>query len=556
MNRTQMILAPISVLVFVLILTVMYGWVDTIENFGEERPEINTANLQTPGQAPSMQPGSPPQLVNNPTFPSGIGNGQIQLINNPTFPSGIGNGQIKLINQVLPGAPYLGLTLREVPKTVSADLKLPPKTGVYVKNVTSLSPAGNAGIKLGDIVLKCDHKPIRNHEEVGRIVAAKKVGDVIKFLVNRNGRKKSFHVKLGKAPSGLVQVAGVEKKIWLGADIQDIDAIMKMQFSLPDNRGVIVSHVSPNSPASAAGLINGDVIRRFNNTRVRDVTQLQSLVLKQQPGKQVQLIILRNQNQQTLTLVMGERTPIVPKIPFLGPADIAIEGTWIGMDVGELTANGATSYGLPPGTRGILVNDVESPPATMVGFQTGDILTAINGEPTPDMKHFQAATKKQTSAVVDVIRGNKHFFISVPPPGLTQQGTTIHTGIDNKIKKVALTRAQAIPGQSVPASRIGIFSSGPDVNASVIGNSTQNPFLIMVDLTHNSFAVLDPNALGNIGETFRQQQLSALVAGSISRQAAADLSAKGVTLYTGVVGTVNNTISLYESGCLTPARGY
>ena len=541
MNKTQMILAPISILVFVIILAVMYGWVDTMAPVGEEAPEVNPVNLQA---------------RNNPTFPSGIGNGQIQLINKPTFPAGIGNGQIQLINQTLPGAPYLGLTVGEVPQVVAQELNLPPGTGIYVKNVTRLSPADKIGIKLGDVVLKCDHQTITSHEQIGRIVRTKKVNDVIKILVNRDGIKKSFHVKLEKAPNGLVQVAAIQKKIWLGADIQDIDAVMKMQFSLPDKRGVIVSHVTANSPAQSAGLLNGDVIRRFKGTRVRDVNQLQSLILKQQPGKQVQLVVLRNQEQLTLSLVLGEQTPVAPAIPFLGPADIAIEGSWIGMDVGELTANGAASFGLPAGTLGIVVNDVESPPATMVGFQTGDVIMAINGEPTPDMKLFQAATKKQQRAVVDVIRGNKHFFISVPAPGFTQQGTKINTGLDNKIKTVALTQPVIVPGQKTFNRRLGIFSSGPDINSPVIGNSTQNPFLIMVDLDTNSFAVMNPDSLGNLVNTFRQNNLSALVCSSVSRQSEADLLAGGVTIYSGVVGTINSAIGLYESGCLTASRGY
>jgi len=118
MNKTQMILAPISILVFVIILAIMYGWVDTMAPVGEEAPEVNPVNLLTP---------------NNPA------NNPEQLVNNPTFPSGIGNGQIQLINQTLPGAPYLGLTLGEVPQLVAKDLNLPPETGVYVKNVTNLS---------------------------------------------------------------------------------------------------------------------------------------------------------------------------------------------------------------------------------------------------------------------------------------------------------------------------------------------------------------------------------------------------------------------------------
>ncbi|MBF0413937.1 MAG: PDZ domain-containing protein [Desulfamplus sp.] len=657
MNKTLTILAPISVLVFIVILAVMYGWVGTMDTTmgGEtpERPELNTAANQTQlinnptfqagvgnGQIqlinkPTFQAGvgngqiqliNKPtfpagvgngqiQLINKPTFPAGVGNGQIQLINKPTFPAGVGNGQIQLINQIVQGSPYLGMGLADVPAALSQELNLKAGVGVYVKSVTVASPAEKAGVKSGDVILKFDGKNAATHQQIGDILKTKKVGSVIKIVINRNGKKKSFHIKLESAPNipdtavsapnniqtqqngvqqnnGQAQQNGstqqtspknpfepppATSKIWMGADIQDIDAVMQLQFSLPDTRGVIVSHVSENSPAITAGLQTGDVIRRFNDTRIRDVNQFQSLILKSQPGNQIQLTVLRKGSQITLPLLLGEQTPTPEKPPFLGPADIAIEGTWIGMDVGELTGNGAADLGLPAGTKGILVNDVESPPATMLGFTTGDVIVAVNGQPTPDMKNFETATQKQTSAVVDVIRGNKHLFISVPPPGFTQQGTKINQAIDNKIKQVAMTQQVVQPQQtiqpcpiqqpqtqqgmqqqpnikSVP-QRFGIFASTPDLNSTVYGNRFQTPYLIMVDLTNNSFAVVDPPNIGNIADTFSSNNLSALLCSDISQQTASDLSAKGVTIYAGVVGTPDRAIDSYKSGSLTPVKG-
>ncbi|MBF0202815.1 MAG: PDZ domain-containing protein [Desulfamplus sp.] len=628
MNKTLTILAPISVLGFVVILAVMYGWVGTMDtNMGgerPERPELNTAHHLQPA-FPSGVGNGQIQLINNPTFPAGVGNGQVQLINNPTFstglgngqiqlinkptfPAGVGNGQIKLIKQTIPStaAPYLGMGLESVPAALAQELKIPAGTGVYVKSVTPSSPAEKAGLKTGDVILKFNGKKASTHQQVGEILQTGKAGDVVKIVVNRNGKKQSFHVKLENAPNfpgtagiaqhnnTLAQQNGITqqndiaqqngnaqnnnkniaaqdpfqpppatRKIWMGADIQDIDAVMQLQFSLPDTRGVIVSHVNANSPAMTAGIMSGDVIRRFSDKRIRDVTQFQSLILKAQPGQQVQLTVLRQGAQLTLPLVLGENTPTPEKTPFIGPADIAIEGTWIGMDVGELNGNGAANLGLPVGTRGILVNDVESPPATMLGFTTGDVIIAINGEPTPDMKRFEAATQRQSSAVVDVIRGNKHFFISVPPPGFTQQGTKINQALDNKIKKVAMTQQITSPqsqqsgqsGQSASNQRFGIFASAPDLNTAVVGNTVQTPYLIMVDPVNNSFAIIDPANLGNIADTFSSNNLAALVCSDISKQTAVDLSSRGITIYAGVVGTPTTAIDLYKSGSLTPVTG-
>ena len=523
----------ISVLAFVVLLVVMYDWVGKIESLGMETPEVPEATLA------QVQ------------VPAGIGNNQLQLINTPTFPSGIGSGpnsQIRLIRQNRPALPYLGVNVGEVPGVVAAEQNLKPGTGVYIKSMASGSPAEKAGLKAGDLLLKCDHQTLTSHEQIGRILRTKKAGDVIKLVVKRNKIKKSFHVKLENTPNGFVKAAAVQKPTWMGASIQNIDAVMKLQFKLPDKRGVIVSHVDPGSPAQNAGITSGDVIRRFDGKRIIDVGQLQKAILKQQPGKQAQLTILRQNKNITLPIIMGQKSAAAEKIPFLGPADMAIEGTWIGMDVGELSANDASALGLPAGTRGIFVMDVESPPATMVGFQTGDVIAAVNNTATPDMKHFVAATKQQTGAVVNVIRGRKHLFISVPPPGFTQQGTRINTGANNKFRQVALT--------GKVNGRLAILADAPDLNASVAGNVNPAAYVILVDLNRNAYAVLGTADRASLPGIMQQNNITDLICSGIDGQSAQDLSARGVTIYSGVVGTANDAISLYEAGKLVAMKGF
>ncbi len=588
MNKGLMILAPVSVVIFVAILAVMYGWVGSVCPVTEEGfipPESNTVAANTPLPDEPVFPmglgDNTMQLINDPVIPTGIGNNTMQLVNDPAVPMGIGNNTMQLVNDPaismglgnntmqlvndpaiplgignsqiqlaakrLPPSPYLGVELSEVPEAISASLKLPPETGALIRQVLVGSPCDTAGLKTGDIIVSIKKKPVTGRESVGVLIRPMKVGSVVKMLVNRNGRKKSFHVTLGEKPGNTRFIAAVTaKKIWVGADLQDVDAVMKQQFGLPDNRGVIVSHISKNSPAEKAGLRTGDVIRRFGGTRIRDLKQLHKKILGLSPGEKVQLTVFRNGDNTALRLKMGEVTPKKEKVPFLGPADIAIEGTWIGMDVGELSANGAADMGLPPGTRGILVNDVESPPATMVGFQTGDVIVGVNGLTTPDMKHFEDATKMQTQAVVDVIRGNKHMFISVPRSGYTVQGTRINTGMNRSMKQVA---------QITPASgKLGILSQGSQLTSPVAGNLTMVPYIILVNLDTNSFSVIEPERAANLTAIVDQYGIDQVVCGNLSRYQVSALKAKGVSIYSGVVGNVNNAISLYESGHLVSMR--
>ena len=574
MKNKGLIIGPLSIVIFVIILAFMYQWIGEVPSdafISHELPEMNLVNAKTPqfknGTNPNLKQSLPLQeghLVNNPSYPIGIGNQSFQFINNLTpfsasiggqqkrnnrlinnsqkIPAGIGNAQIKLINQVQ-NSVYLGLDLKEMTETLSRELKIPPNTGVYIKSVLPDSPADKAGLKTGDVILKCAHKSVNSTEQISLIINTKNPNDVIKIHYIRNIRKKSLHVKLEKLPNGIIPVAAklMKPPVWMGADIQDIDAIMKTQFKLKDSKGVIVSHVSNNSPAQKAGIITGDVIRRFNGTRIRDVAQLQSLILKGQPGQQVNLNIQRKNDFISIQILLGQKSQIHKNNPFIGPADIAIEGTWIGMDVTELDPIDGAAFGLPSGTKGILVNDVESPPALTLGFQTGDLIVAINGTDTPDMKTFLNASKHLNSAVVDVIRGNKHLFISVPPPGYTRQGTKIKSNLNN-FKKVAM--------QKPISGIIAILTSGPDLNSSISHNIQNSPYVILVDLDKNLYAALDQNSGNNLSNLCVKYRVIAVISNNISNISLNKLSAMNVTIYNGVVGSARDAIKMYKQSLL------
>jgi len=227
-----------------------------------------------------------------------------------------------------------------------------PGSGLFVSGVVPTSPAERAGLKTGDVLIECDGTPVSTVDAAARIIGQKQVGQSIRLVVKRNGTTRSFSPRMGNVPMGL-EVGGLQNAAWVGADVQSIDAVMKIRFNLPDRNGVIVTQVAPGAPAAACGLQVGDVIRRVGETRIRDVEQLESLVQKSKPGQKLSLTILRNNQQQVVGLTLGRKSadPNVA-VAMLPPGDVTIEGSWIGMDVAELSAADVTDMGLPAGTKG------------------------------------------------------------------------------------------------------------------------------------------------------------------------------------------------------------
>jgi serine protease Do len=69
--------------------------------------------------------------------------------------------------------------------------------------------------------------------------------------------------------------------------------------------------VQPGSPAEAAGLKRGDAIRRFNGQPVRDMVFLRSRVAEVEINGKVELTIVRNGQEQTLTVQIVEAPTVL-----------------------------------------------------------------------------------------------------------------------------------------------------------------------------------------------------------------------------------------------------
>ena len=543
MQKMMIWLAPITVVGFVILLALMYGWVGDMNLVGSggELPEFE-ATLAAQRSAQAQQPPQPAarEAVQ---FPAGIGNQNIQLIDQ-AFSAGIGSGQIQLIKQDV----YLGLNLSELTPDLAARANMAPGAGLFVSGVVPTSPADIAGIKTGDVVIQCDGTAVATLDAAARIIGQKRAGQSIALVVQRNGVTMSFRPKMSNVPMG-VEVGGLQNSPWLGADVQSIDAVMKIRFNLPDRHGVIVTQIAPGGPAASAGLQVGDVIRRFGATSIRDVEQLELLIQKSQPGLQTSLAVLRNNQQQEMSLTLGQKSadPNV-NVATLPPGDVTIEASWIGMDLAELTAADAADLGLPADTKGIRVSDVEGAPASVSGFQVGDVIIGINGTPTPEIKQFVAASEKQAGAVVDVIRGNRHIYISVAPPGFTAQGTRLSTPLNKNLKQVALQKP-------VP-QLFAIATTGTDLNSPLANDVASSSAILLIDPGNNRFAVLGGVNMVQLPDALVQQGVAGLICGNIDPALAKALSCAGILVYSGVVGSAADAVSLYQANALAPMKGF
>lgn len=98
---------------------------------------------------------------------------------------------------------WLGVKLEPITDQHAKDIGLPELTGAYISGVVDQSegsPAAKAGIQPGDVIVRWNNQPIRNHAELSNVVAQTEIGSTAKVVLFRGGKELSLEVTVGLRP--------------------------------------------------------------------------------------------------------------------------------------------------------------------------------------------------------------------------------------------------------------------------------------------------------------------------------------------------------------------
>lgn len=165
---------------------------------------------------------------------------------------------------------WLGVQIQAVTEDVAASLGLEEAKGALVSKVTADSPADQAGVQRGDLIVGVNGEDVSSVRVLPRLVAAVAPGRAAQLTLLRKGEERKVTVKVGLRP-GPRKVAEAEqtKKLLLGMRLQALDPATRDRFNITDDvSGVVITTVHPSSSAAAKGLSVGDVIVEVANEPV------------------------------------------------------------------------------------------------------------------------------------------------------------------------------------------------------------------------------------------------------------------------------------------------
>lgn len=121
---------------------------------------------------------------------------------------------------------YLGLMIRDVNGNLAKEKDLDVTEGVYVDSIVVNSAAGEAGIKIGDVIMEVDKIPVKTSAKLLEIIGGHYPGDNVSLKVDRNGKKSDYQVTLRNQDGKEKIYERDTNKILdiLGVELEEIDA--------------------------------------------------------------------------------------------------------------------------------------------------------------------------------------------------------------------------------------------------------------------------------------------------------------------------------------------
>jgi serine protease Do len=232
---------------------------------------------------------------------------------------------------------YLGILPGDIDNERAAALKLKEATGAEVLTVDRDGPAAKAGLRAHDVILQMNGQTIVGQEQLRRMLHETPAGRTINLLISRDGQQQNISVQLADRSTVeqnawtqpmVVPAPDEDETIFLqgpsghgigsdsgssffgtfslgspsvGVELDVLGSQLADFFGVKDHQGLLVKHVAENSPASRAGLKAGDVITQANGQKMATLGEWMKM-LHANRGKQVQLTLVRNHKEETVTL--------------------------------------------------------------------------------------------------------------------------------------------------------------------------------------------------------------------------------------------------------------
>ena len=186
----------------------------------------------------------------------------------------------------------IGVIIQDLTPDLAEALNLDIERGALVSRVQERSPAEEAGLQAGDVIVAVDRTTVESSRDLRNSIGLVRVGEEIEIDILREQHRIRLNVRVGGEGTGERLGAVDAPPALQGAMLRDLEQGDPAYGRID---GVIAAEVEPGSPAARNGIRPGDVIVAVNRHRVRSSKELESAF--EQAGQVLALNIVRGNGQ-------------------------------------------------------------------------------------------------------------------------------------------------------------------------------------------------------------------------------------------------------------------
>jgi serine protease Do len=184
--------------------------------------------------------------------------------------------------------PRLGVGVSDVTAVDAEVYKLEEVSGAEVNTVDDGSPAAEAGLKVGDVIVAVDGEEVSDATALTTTLAQHQPGDELTLSVMRDGRRIQLAATLGEFPrpeAGAAGTAGAPRgEAILGFAVRPLTAEIAARLGFQSETGVVISEVGRFSAAANAGVRSGQLLLELNGQALENVGDFRAIVSSIEAG--------------------------------------------------------------------------------------------------------------------------------------------------------------------------------------------------------------------------------------------------------------------------------
>lgn len=246
---------------------------------------------------------------------------------------------------------WLGVYAQTIDDDLMEAFGLDNNRGALIKQVIPGSPADQAGLEQGDIIIKIGNKKLIDSKDLSETVLGFNPGEEVDIIIIRDGKKETIAATLGSGGSKNYEAGKIFKwfakphhgesyrdiphhgsshncnplcgeshsksnfykfvesdynNTYIGLNLESLNEQLGEHFGVKNGNGILITEILEDSPAEKAGLKAGDVIIKVDGAKVAEISDIQKAVREKKEGEEIEIAFLRNKKKKKLSVEVAE----------------------------------------------------------------------------------------------------------------------------------------------------------------------------------------------------------------------------------------------------------